>query len=608
MGPSIVYTSSEEYKSSGFKKDNIYVLQDAQRILLNNKDVFEAAKFLDEEPEIPEPGKLYVIDGKNLIAYNGNQKVDLTSVIVAAVAESIDNIDHSVFITEDGLIQAIEDFVKQEEMNAYLKSADAETIYATKEALDDAVEGVVKTADIADVVRQDDIANVARKSDLTPLATSEEVSELSDAVDAKLADKADVSVLEDYATKVYVDEKVAAIVPDVTQEELDAVEESIPESAIAAIFAQAKEAGYKGTKATLIAQLAEVLNVADNIVIKEGDVVESVTVDGVVYDNIGEAIAHVSNGGTITAVKNTATDGVTIAQTMTLDMDNKILAAENKTIAVTAGDFTVKNANLVNNETPATSAINPMFTVASGSSLTLKDSVIDTKSAVAISAKGDVTLDGVEINSSTPAASAASGYDAKVLVSVSPDATLTMKSGSINATTSSDSECGLYGIMMSSGGKVVLGDSQTGEGPTIITNSAPIGSNNLDMGPDEITIYGGYYKSLMTHAGFQGVMYLGASATVKIHGGTFDGGLYDIAIPYRPAVYNIEITGGTFLAPETIKKDFKNGGHGPDTDNTQDSIVISGGNFTSEVPAEYLADGKVCVQHDDGRWYVEAAA
>ena len=291
------------------------------------------------------------------------------------------------------------------------------------------------------------------------------------------------------------------------------------------------------------------------------------------------------------------------ANNVTLDFDGHLLDTGNKSITVSGTGMVIQNANIVSNEVIADpKQVVRAVVLTEGADLTLKDTALDIKTCGAIDCtNASLTLDNCQLNGSVPGDLAAGAYDSKALVYMEKG-TLTMKNGSIICNTSTDDTCGLYPIYIAKGNTLVLGDQATGEGPTIIGNSAPIGTNNLDGGVDEITIYGGTYKSLMTHPGFEGVMYLGASANVHIFGGSFDGGDYDIALPYVPADYNVDIHAGTFEGKVVIKKDFKSGGHGP---GGEDVIAITGGNYAYEVPAEFLAEGYACLQDaDTGRWNV----
>ena len=411
-------------------------------------------------------------------------------------------------------------------------------------------------------------------------------------------------------TKVIIDQVEISFDPDlhVTHDELKdtlkEVKEETPEVALEGIFAKAKAAGYVGTEKTFIAHLAEVLNHTDKIVINEEQDKPVVDIGGEEYTSVAEALNAVEEGGTVTFVANASLDADVVldANNITLDLGDKLLETGNKSITVNGTGVVIKGANIVSNdviERPAD--VIDTIIINEGAEVTIQDSALDIKTCGVISClNGNLTLDNCQLNGSVPADLAATTYDSKCLIYMEKG-NLTMKNGTIICDTSSDLECGLYPIYIKKGNTLVLGDEATGEGPTIIGNSAPIGTNNLDGGIDDITVYGGNYQSLMTHPGFMGVMYLGASANVHIFGGTFDGGDYDLALPYVPADYNVDIHDGVFNGKVVIKKDFKSGGSGPATG---DSIAINGGNYAAEVPAEFLAPGYGCAKVKNGRYEV----
>ena len=411
-------------------------------------------------------------------------------------------------------------------------------------------------------------------------------------------------------TKVIVDQVEINLDPSlhVTHEELKETVRDIktetPEVALEGIFAKAKAAGYVGTEKTFVAQLAEVLNHTDKIVINEEQDKPVIEIGGEEYTSVAEAFSHVEEGSTLELTANAALDEDVVidANNVVFNFNDKLLDTGNKTITVSGTGVVIQNANLVSNDIIADpKAAVDSIVINEGASLTIKDSALDIKTCGLIKCtNAELVLDNCTLNGSVPADLAAGAYDSKALIYMEKG-TLTMKDGQIICNTSSDEECGLYPIYIRKGNTLVLGDEATGEGPTIIGNSAPIGTNNLDGGIDDITVYGGNYQSLMTHPGFEGVMYLGASANVHIFGGTFDGGDYDLALPYVPADYNVDIHDGVFNGKVVIKKDFKSGGSGPATG---DVIAISGGNYAGEVPAEFLAPGYGCAKLPNGRFEV----
>ena len=393
----------------------------------------------------------------------------------------------------------------------------------------------------------------------------------------------------------------------VTKEQLkdamDEVEGKVPQISFEGLYAKVKAAGYLGTEKIFVDQLAEVLNYTDKIMYNEESGVPVVEVDGQEYANVSEAVAALEDGGELVFTRNTAlTDVVEInANNVTVDMAGKLLEMSNKYLKVNGTDVVIKNANIVDN----TDLSNPSLAssgivIGNDATVTIQDSAIDSRTMEVIYIKdgGHLVLDNVDITSSVDADYAAGRYDAKSLV-LADGGTIEIKGGSIIADTSSDLTCGLYPISAWNGCSIVLGDLDTKTGPTIIGNSACIGSNNTANAIDNIVIYGGEYKSLMAHPDWMGVIYAGDSANITVLGGSFDGGDYDIALPYIPADYNVVIEDGKFFGKTVIKKDYKKGGSGPQLG---DHIAITGGLYAYEVPAEFIVQGYGCGKRLDG-WF-----
>ena len=412
-------------------------------------------------------------------------------------------------------------------------------------------------------------------------------------------------------TKVIIDQVEIALDPTkhVTKEQLREavaeVEGEVPELSFDGLYAKVKAAGYLGSKQTFVAQMAEVLNATENIVVNEEEGVKVAKVGDVEYASVSEAIAAVEDGGTIVMERNAVLDDATTlaASNATLDFNGKYIELDNHYLNVTGTGVVLKNVSVVDN----TDLSNPSLAqsgivVRENAEVVIEDSSIDsrTKEVVYAAPGSTVTLKNCTVNSSVDPDYAAAKYDGKSLI-IADAATLNIIGGEIIADTSNDGECGLYPISAWDGCTIVLGDATTHEGPTIIGNSAPIGSNNTANAVDNIIIHGGNYKSLMTHPQWMGVIYAGDSANITIDGGTFDGGDYDIALPYVPATYNVEISGGTFNGGVVIKKDYKTGGSGPEE---PDHINITGGRYLNLVPAEFMTTDYGCAKCADGYFEV----
>ena len=412
-------------------------------------------------------------------------------------------------------------------------------------------------------------------------------------------------------TKVIVDQVEIALDPakhvtkDQLRDAMEEVESDVPDISFDDLYARVKVAGYKGSKATFVAQLAEALNATQDIVVNEESDVPVIEVDGTSYASVAEGLSAIAPNSEVVFLRNSVLDdNVVLQEGVTLDFNDKYVELDNNTITVSGGNTIIKNASLVDNaDVPSPRDSKWNIVVSPESSLTLENVSIDSRSATVIYADGPVVLDNVDITSSLDADYAAGAYDSKSLIYCTSPGSFTMKSGSIIADTSNDDECGLYPIYAAAGAEIVLGDQATGEGPTIISNSAPIGTNNTDGGTNNITIYGGNYKSLMSHPGFMGVMYLGAAANVTISGGKFFGGDYDLGLPYKDPQYIVNISGGEFDGGVVIKKDYKSGGSGS---GEPDQIAIVGGVYLNVVPEEFLAPGYGCAKRSDGMYEVVA--
>ena len=637
MGPSIVYTNAAAYAAMGsHSQDNLYLCRDSKKMYLG--DILfsdETVVFVNEKPATLEKGQLYFIDtpadpengvaaSKSFITWDGEKEVDLLGIIAAA---AVADVDLSDYVTSSALQSTLNDYVQTTTLQdyvtiealeaAYETAAVAGEKYATKEELNALsattfgafhfVGTVASAAELPADANNGDVYQVGNHEYAYNGTEWVDLGDLIDLSEYKTGDQIEgmiaaqiANALKDYYTKVetnsVIDDKIDAAVDDIVA---DASEQAFYD-----LYAQVKAKGYKGTRSTFVAQLAEVLNNTDAIVINEGQSTIP-AIQGVDIDSLAEALNSLESGATVTMVSNGELDAPVTLDGVTIDADDNVIEANNKRTTV-SGNVTIKNANIVDNSNAAANAMASTFALTEGSSLKIKDSEVDTSTAqLIVGEDGDVVLENVNINSSLAADKAATSYDSKTLIDITRGS-ITMKDGSIIADTSSDDTCGLYAFGLTGGTTITLGDANTHTGPTIITNSAPIGNNNNDGGIDNIIIYGGYYKSLMTHPQFMGVMYLGASANIEIFDGEFYGGDYDLGLPYRPCKYTVRIHGGTFNGKnKTININYKNGGKGPDANNDQDSIVIDGGRFKVEPPAEYIASGYEVVKNGE---YFEVVA
>lgn len=610
LGPKIIYTTKVAYdQMQSHGKKDIYFLEDIKHIIVDGKDYSMGT------------------DVSNFVTNEELTNAISDFVTTSGLAEAV-----SDFVTSAQLTEAIAGFLTSSDI-ANLATKDEIADFITAEAIADLVSNDDLETALADIrssvssafhfrgkrASQAELPNDPNEGDVYQIGNEEfawngsEWVALGDLIDLSGYKTGDEVTEEINAA---IDEALASydtsdIVTAKAQDAVDAAKNDIKaEAADAAmddLYAALKAAGFKGTRSSMYSYLAAILNQKNNIVYAdEADAVAAIA--GSQLTDIVEALNAAQAGSNISFVADAAADGQTVIQLNgnNVDMAGYVLETNGSQITVN-GQTTVENANVVDNSNPATPAqASIMFNVPAGAELTLKDSDIDTTGCSAINVvEGTVTMEGVDLNSSLAADKAATSFDSKPLIYAN-NSNVTIKDGKFIANTSSDDTCGLYGIYAANGGVITLGDQETGEGPTFITNSAPIGTNNTTGSIQKLTIYGGYYKSLMTSYNWQGAMYFGGGCDVEIFGGEFDGGDYDIALPYKPAKYIVAIHGGTFHGTEcTIKKDYKNGGSGEDPDNTLDSIVIDGGRFAAELPAEYIAPGYKQTKIGDW-WVVEA--
>lgn len=391
------------------------------------------------------------------------------------------------------------------------------------------------------------------------------------------------------------------------REALEAEEEKVPELSFDGLYEKLKLNGYNGTKKTLFAQLAEVLNHTEVIVINEDEGTIKIVVGDEEYASIDEAFAAVTEGSTVDLVASGAmaeNADLSDVANVTIAGDGAVLDAANNSILLGEG-ARVEGASIVNNAQVAPAEAADLINVNGKKGVVIVDSDLATETmcALVLENEAEVVLDNVSLFSSADPDSAAGAYDSKSMVWVNGGSELTFVGGEIIANSSSADDCGLYGISISGNGTVVVGDEATNEGPVIKTNSAPFASNHMNGGMSNITIYGGEYRSLMTHTGFMGVFYMGASSTIEVFDGKFEGGNYDIACPYKKCQYNITIHGGEWDGKSLVNFGWKGDGPVP-YENPGLTVVVDGGSFAYKVPDEFIAEGYGCTKDNNGRWVV----
>ena len=188
------------------------------------------------------------------------------------------------------------------------------------------------------------------------------------------------------------------------------------------------------------------------------------------YTSLEDAFAAAQNGDTITLLKDVTINGITVNKTVTLDLNGKEVSSASPELFVVTGDLTIT---------------------------------------------GNGKITGPENGAD---------YDSKALIDVD-GGKLNVVNGTLTATgTGSD---GMYGVYVLNGGTAVFG-TEDGDGPTITSHFAAIGTNNTTA-PATITVNGGTYTANAAPTNnewwsyFCAPIYAAAAGNYTINGGTFNG-------------------------------------------------------------------------------------
>lgn len=330
------------------------------------------------------------------------------------------------------------------------------------------------------------------------------------------------------------------------------------------------------------------------------------------YESLEDALAEAI--GTATEANKVTIDlagDVEFETSKPYDLSNITINTHGKMIKVPAGvDVTLSNATINNDEAAEATADGKlsndaagrkiMLAVLEGGKLTVNGGTYTSIGAQMVSVNGEMTAEGATFTCDAQIGdiSGVDYYDGSSLVGViGTKAVFTMKSGTVNANVGNGTDCGIYGICLVDGAKVVLGTETGTDQPTVDSMFAPIGMNG-SRSPGTIVVNGGTFKSHVAVAGdsnWNAALYLSAKANVTIKGGTFianhgtNGDIqHVISVPYANAGLNLAIEGGTFKVEGATADDalFYNPGK-DDADNKND-IIIRGGSFGFD-PADYLA-------------------
>ena len=369
------------------------------------------------------------------------------------------------------------------------------------------------------------------------------------------------------------------------------------------------------------------------------------------YTTLQDALT--AEGDTITLLSD-----VSLTGTEVLNLTGKTIQTKGNTIYVRSGaDVTIAGNGTVENDVVPTAKTeyHDLFVIESGGRLTIENGTFNTKSAQALNIVGTAiiedgtfscTASNVEIGSTDHTELQYSESKSMFYVA---GGTLHFKNGAINAAQQyvpRDESAyieSLYGIYVTSGAKVTLGDEGSASGPSISSGYAALGLNNTTSNPPQIsiTIYGGTLEAGISadqdgnslDVKQNAVMYISGAVNLEIYGGTFKGTNPKtdlITIPYKEVGAEVTISGGEFNATECDKVFYSEGtkaqGSGNNTltitngnfnytaenfaafadGNTFDDF-ITGGSFSSNV-SEYVPNsgegGGMTVSGDDGKFTV----
>lgn len=297
-------------------------------------------------------------------------------------------------------------------------------------------------------------------------------------------------------------------------------------------------------------------------------------VGGVQYATLGDAFTAAQEGQTITLLADILDDDVRdiwVTKSVTLNM----------------ASHTIKSDNLKPDGSAYTDDWYDIFYV-NGAGITF-------------TITGNGTIEG-------PDGAQAVALDARPLFEVGAG-TLIIQNGTIKCGGVGD--CGMYGIYVH-GGDVVLGDS-SGNGPTIEAWFAAVTTTNGQTGGN-VTITGGTYTSkaapgsVTSWERYCAALYLAGSGNAIISGGTFNGA-FAINSPYTNVTQEIAITGGSFTGdtannrPALTTGNYGTGSEGKNPDTKK--AAVSGGSYSSQVPANMCAEGFEQERNPDGTYGVK---
>ena len=266
-----------------------------------------------------------------------------------------------------------------------------------------------------------------------------------------------------------------------------------------------------------------------------GEAVASITRDGktTTYGTLAAAIAAAQDGDTVVLLKNVQEDELVVDKAITLDLNGKEVSATKPDV-------------------------------------------------ITVTAAGDLTITG---NGKITGPADGAAFDGKVVISVD-GGKLTIENGTVTAT--GEGSDGMYGVYVLNGGTAIFG-TEDGNGPTITSHFAAIGTNNTTA-PATITVYGGEYTANAAPASsdwwsyFCAPVYAASAGSFNLQGGTFNG-YYGISDRYVNVDQDVMIGGNIVLNASSgiqVFVDEQTGSAG-----TEDRHILAEGNERT-IPEGYL--------------------
>ena len=323
-------------------------------------------------------------------------------------------------------------------------------------------------------------------------------------------------------------------------------------------------------------------------------------VGGKEYATLEEAIAEANDGDTVTLLNDvTLTDTLTIKKVITLDLSGKTLTVQ------TSGDgIVVNNAELALANSGSSGKY--IFDCSAGGSDGVYVFNEDANTTSKLIVNSDVEI---KVNSNVNSAIHAFGKQGTAVVDIS--------NGKITATGSGKRFHAIHADQNSTinvtGGEFSLNvdfesysESNDVVGVAIFGNAGKQENIHVNITNGKFTVGG---KNAFAQAVQVGMVNdYSKECTVSISGGEIvlnptDNGTGYVYATYKTSYATAEITGGSVSGTVTALVN----PYITSTDIPNDGLTVSGGTFSTEVAAKYLAEGTELKPNEDGTYGVEAA-